>query len=328
MAEPVNANFDFLLRRLRMRHVELLTMLADVGSVHRAAEQLNLSQPAVSKMLREVEEVFDARLFDRGRRGVAPNALGRAAIHRARVALGELSRAVEEIQSMRGGAAAMLRIGTLSITTIVPAAIVGLQLRMPGASVQIREGRVRELLQRLLDGELDCVFGAVTPQVLENDPLESLHSEVIFEDRLCALVSDASPLLRKRRLLWRDLATQRWVAPPRDSLVRQVFMSAFVNEGVEPPLPSVETLSPVTIGALLRLDASYVGAVRHEQACDEVARGGVERLRVMPTAALPPLSLFTRRHSLAQPEVVLAFIEAMKDAARRPRREPARRRNG
>ena len=145
---------DYLLRRLRVRHLQLLAILDDSGSVRSAADELNLSQPAVSKMLAEVESAFGHRLFDRGRRGVVANTHGRAAVHRARVVLNELQGAAHELQGMRGGGG-LLRLGTLSVTDIVPAAVVRLRQRLPGSRVQIREGRVQELIAALLDGVLD-----------------------------------------------------------------------------------------------------------------------------------------------------------------------------
>ena len=308
------SRLDYLVRRLRLRHFELLVALHRSGTMRGAAGQLNLSQPAISKMLAEVEDAFGARLFDRSRRGVSANAFGVAAIHHALLVLGELSRATDEIDAMRTGASAMLRVGTLSVTAVVPAAIVELHARLPGAAVQIREGRVHELMERLLEGELDCVFGAITPEILAGESLQSLQSEVLLEDRLAVLASAAKRRSR-RRLRWADLHAERWVAPPRQTLVRQAFMTAFMNEGIEPPVPVIEAMSSVTVGTVLRMDPSLLCAVRDEHARDEIARGGVRRVSVLPMIALPPLCLFTRRSGLEAPLVVREFARALRKAA-------------
>ena len=311
----MTTGLDYLVRRLRLRHFELLVKLADAGTMRGAAHRLNLSQPAISKMLVEIEDAFGARLFDRSRQGVRANAFGVAAMHHARIILGELSRATDELDAMRTGASAMLRLGTLSVTAAVPAAIVDLHTRMPGASVQIREGRVQELMQRLLDGELDCVFGAITPEALASELLRSLQFEVLLEDHLCVLASTAHPLSRRRRLRWTDLGAGRWVTPPRETLVRQAFMAAFMNEGLDPPVPVIEAMSSVTVGTVLRMDPSLLGAVRDEHARDEIARGGVRRVPVAPVIPLPPLCLFTRRGELEQPVVVKEFARALRKSA-------------
>lgn len=305
---------DHVLRRLRLRHLELLVALDEAGTMRASAERLHLSQPAISKLLTDVEEAFEARLFERSRQGVKPTAAGSAAVHRARVVLGELAHASAEIGAIRKGASAVLRVGTFSVTAAVPSAVVALRRKMPRAAVHIHEGRVRELTQLLLDGKLDCVFGALTNELLDGDALSLLQSEVLLEDRLCVLVAEGNPRLVQRGWRWVDLADADWVAPPKQTLVRQALMMAFLNEGADPPEPVIETMSSVTIGAVLRLDPTLVCAVRHEHARDEIARGGVRQLPVLPEVALPPLGLFTRRSGLATSPVVQAFSRAIRAA--------------
>lgn len=303
--------FDYLVRRLRLRHLELLIALSEAGTMRAAASRLHLSQPAISKMLVELEDALGARLFERSRQGVHTSAAGAAAVHRARVVLGELAHAHSEVGAIRRGASSVLRVGTFSVTAAVPAAVVQLRQRLPGVAVHLHEARVRELIQLLLEGELDCVFGALTTELLTSDLLRSLQSEVLFEDHLCVLAAATNPLLRRRRLRWPDLRDAHWVAPPRHTLVRQAFMTAFLNEGVDPPEPVIEAMSSVTVGAVLRLDPRLLCAVRHEHARDEVARGGVRRLVVTPAVALPPLGLFTRRGGIETTPAVQEFARAI-----------------
>lgn len=306
---------DFLLRRLRLRHLQLLTLLGEEGSLRAAAEALSLTQPAVSKMLHEIEQAFGTRLFERGRRGVLPNAPGQAAIRLARVVLGEVGRGAEELDAVRGGATAILRIGTLSITSIVPNAVVDLCTRLPTAQVQIREGRLRELLPLLHDGEIDCVFGSVPAEALAERSVEDLRTDLIFEDRLCMLVSERSPLAELKRASWSELDALRWVVPPRDTPVRQQFTAAFLQAGRSPPVPVVETLSPVTLMELLRLEPSFAGATRLECArADSLA--GLRRLEPSPTMPLPPLCAITRRKPIDASPIVLAFVDALRRAGR------------
>jgi DNA-binding transcriptional LysR family regulator len=303
---------DYLVRRLRLRHLEMLVALAETGTMRGAAGRLSLSQPAMSKMLGEIEAGFSARLFERSHQGVQANAFGAVAIHRARVMLSELARAGDDIDALRAGAVAVLRVGAPSVTAAVPAAIVQLRRRMPSASVQIREGRVRELIQRLLDGELDCVFGAVTPELLSSDVLPHLQSEVLLADELCVLAATSNAKMRRRGLRWADLRSAPWVAPPKDTLVRQAFMTAFLNDGVDPPEPVIEVMSSVTVGAALRMDPTLLCAVRFEHARDEVSRGDVRRVLVTPAVPLPSFGLFTRRSAAGQLAVVQEFARAIR----------------
>lgn len=310
----MTGSVDYMVRRLRLRHIELLVALAETGTTRGAADRLHLSQPAISKMLNEVEDVFAVRLFDRSHQGVQANAFGTSAVYRARVILNELARAHDEIDALRAGATGMVRVGAPSVTSIVPAAVVLLRGRMPAASVQICEGRMSELIQRLLDGELDCVFGAVTPQLLSSGLLPLLQSELLLEDELCILAAASNPNVRRRGLRWGDLHSAQWVTPPKETLVREAFMTAFLNEGIEPPEPVIEVVSSVTFSKLLRLDPSLLCAVRFEHARDEVARGHVCRVAVSPTIPLPSLGLFTRRSTVGQPAVMQEFARAIRKA--------------
>lgn len=311
----MDARTDHLVRKLRLRHLELLAALADADTMRGAAARLHLSQPAISKMLGEVEACFGVRLFERSHTGLQANALGEAAVFRARAVLNELARATEEVQAMQSGASAVLRVGAPSVTATVPAAIGRLRLRMPAAAVQIREGRVHELIQRLLAGELDCVFGALTPELLAGETVHLLEPVLMLEDELCVLGSTSGTAYRGRALRWAQLAAAPWVVPPKDTLVRQAFMTAFLNGGAAPPVPVIEATSSVTIGSLMRQDPSLLCAARLEHAVDEIARGGVRRLDVRPRLPLPSFGLFLRRDGMERPPVLAAFAEAIREAA-------------
>ena len=196
----MDSRADHLVRRLRLRHLELLVALAEAGTMRAAAGRLHLSQPAISKMLVEAEDALGARLFDRTRQGVQATAAGHAAVRRARVALGELAHACDEVGALHKGVSAVLRVGTFSVTAAVPAAVVQLRRRLPGAAVRLHEGRVRELIQLLLEGELDCVFGALTPELLDDDLLRALQSELLLEREVAGRDMARRQLAQQRRL--------------------------------------------------------------------------------------------------------------------------------
>jgi DNA-binding transcriptional LysR family regulator len=312
MGPEVDTRTDRLVRTLRLRHLELLVVLSETPTMRGAAARLHLSQPAISKMLGELERCFGARLFERSHQGIHANALGSSAAFRARAALNEVTRATADVQAMQSGVTAVLRVGAPSVTAAVPAAIVRLRQRLPGVAVQLREGRVHELIQRLLEGELDCVFGAITPELIASDVIPLLEPVVLLKDELCVLASKSNEGVTGRNLQWADLQAAQWVVPPKDTLVRQAFMTAFLNSGAAPPTPVIEAMSSVTIGTVLRKDPELLCAVRLEHAADEIARGGVQRLKVRPRIVLPSFGLFFRRDGADRPAVLREFADAIR----------------
>lgn len=317
---------DRLVRSLRLRHLELLVVLCDTDTMRGAAARLNLSQPAISKMLGEIEACFEARLFERSHQGIKPTATGQSAAFRARAILHELARATEDVDALGRGVTAVLRLGAPSVTATVPAAILKLRERMPGAAVHVREGRVHELIQRLLQGELDCVFGAITQELIASDMISKLEPAVMLKDELCVLTATRNAGTFGRKVRWADLKDAHWALPPKETLVRQAFMTAFMNGGHSPPTPVIEAISSVTIGALLRKDPTLLAAVRLEHATDEVARGGVQMLPMSPRMDLPSFGLFFRKDGVQRLPVMTAFADAVRHVS--PRHGAGRRAAG
>jgi len=302
---------DLLFRRLRIRHIQLIVILGQTGSVRAAASSLHLSQPAVSKMLQEVEEAFGERLFDRSRRGVTPRPSGLLAIRRAQVVLNELRNASVELETSRDSG--LLRLGTLPVIGLVPVAVVSLLAEFPSAHVQLTESGVQNLVAGLLDGSLDCVCTALPASSLER--IDELAVATIAEDRLCAVVSPRHALAVRAAITWQEAEPLRWVTTPRTALTRQVFDSAFVHRGLAPPVPVVETQSPLSLNMMVAADASLIGLARLDAGRLAARTEGLKVLAIEPAVALPPLSLLTRRDALPMAPIVEAFGRHLRDAA-------------
>ncbi|MEN9775780.1 MAG: hypothetical protein RL322_2850 [Pseudomonadota bacterium] len=282
---------DLLYRRLRVRHLQLIVTLSQTRSVRGAATQLHLSQPAVSKMLQEVEDAFGEPLFIRSRRGVDLLPMGQIALRRAQVVLHELRSAALEFDA--GRHSGLLRLGTLPVLDLLPAAIVALLAEFPDVSVQLNEAGVQPLITMLLDGALDCVCAALPPDQL--DRVDELEVEPIAGDRLYGLVSPRHPLANRRTLDWASLQHLRWVTNMRKSMIRQVFEAAFVQRGLVPPRPVVETQSPITLNTLVAQDPSLIGLARYEAVRLARRTEKLVMIELQPAVELPALCLITRR---------------------------------
>jgi DNA-binding transcriptional LysR family regulator len=308
-----------LLRRLRLRHLELLGHLSEVSTVHAAAKRMHLTQPAVSRMIREVEEIFGGPLFERSPRGISANHVGLALMRRSGMLVAELGAAQQEAAMLRAGASGLLRIGTFSGSTTLPRGIVELRRRMPRVIVHIREAQVDQLIADLLQGEIDCIVGALAPDELNNERLDRLQVETLADDHLSVVAARTNPLARRRKIRWDQLATQQWILPPRGSLLRRAVIAACLEVGVTPPQPCIECLSPLTVLTLIRLDHRTIGPMREQQAREEVRiNKQLVILDVQSGAAMPSLSMITRRAPGPAREPVVALLESLKSLPSRP----------
>ena len=289
------AQFSRMVRKLRLRHFELLALLAQEGTVRAAARRMALTQPAVSKMLKEIEDCLGTRLFERSQSGVTANAAGERLIRHAVVAMNETRALGEEVDAIVGHGASILRVGTLPMTPHIPEAVALLRARIPKVIVHIRESRIANLIPALSEGELDCVVGGLPPEELQSTETDKLRIEHLAPDRIHVVASPSHRLSSRRRFHWRQLEGERWVLPPHQSMLRRAVIDAHHRAGLTPPEPDVELMSPFFLTALLALDSRLLGVMRKEHALADVAGGTLKIIPVAPSIALPPIALITRR---------------------------------
>jgi DNA-binding transcriptional LysR family regulator len=142
--------------RLKTRQLALLVHLDEERCVVRAAEAAGMTQPAASKLLREIETGLDVKLFERHARGVAPTWYGEILVRHARLALSEISLAHEEIAALRAGLSGKAAIGTVVNpgTNLVPMAIARVKQHHPNILISVDIDFSKPLVERLLHGAI------------------------------------------------------------------------------------------------------------------------------------------------------------------------------
>jgi DNA-binding transcriptional LysR family regulator len=218
-------------------HLHLLQMLVEHGTVRQAAEELNLSQPAVSQMLKDLECAFGGTLFTRTRKGVVPNERLHALLRRVQVVLGELDAAQSEL---RMAPRPTIRLGAnlQFLTQHVPSALARVSSKHPDLRFILREGSTHVAIESLLRGELDCVIGPT--RSLSPAKLKELRFWPLYQSDLCLVVKPSHPLARRKRLSIADVAAEPWVLGSKDGHARDVLEQAFVRAGLHPPEPVLE----------------------------------------------------------------------------------------
>ncbi|WP_019629800.1 LysR substrate-binding domain-containing protein [Actinomadura atramentaria] len=239
---------DLLSGRVKLRHLVLVTAIADHGSVLRAAEALHLAQPAVTRSLREAERALGVELFTRGARGVTPTLFGEVFIEHARAVQAELRRAGERIAGLADGAVGTVTVGTLlaGSNVLLPRAIAALKRERPGITVVVREATFDTQVPRLLDGEIDLIVGRLNP--IEDG--RALRQITLYGEPVRLVARRGHPAASAASLA--DLLGYPWVLPLKQTALRWELEQAFASSGVPLPEDLVECTSVLTVRRLVR----------------------------------------------------------------------------
>lgn len=239
----INYSHWFIRARLKTRQLLLLVALAEEGNIHRASEVLNMTQPAASKLLKDLEDVLGVLLFDRLPRGMRPTVYGEAMIRHARIALASLNHAHDEVQALKGGRFGQVTVGAITTpgVMLLPQAVAQVKRSHPTLRVRLEMETSDVLMDRMAQGRMDILVARLFAQ----HDKSSLRFESMAEEPAVAVVRPGHPLLSVDKLTLRDLSTWGWIVPPEGSVLRHRFDLMFRAEGMDAPENLIET------GALL-----------------------------------------------------------------------------
>jgi DNA-binding transcriptional LysR family regulator len=295
------AQLDWYIRAsLKPKHLQLLVALDDLRHLGRVAVSLHVSQPAVSLALGELEKGLGLKLFERTPRGVLPNSYGECLIKHARVVLGVLGQARDELHALQTGASGKIAVGALPAVTpgLIPQALQLLKQGSPLTRVMVQEGPMETLLPELRRGTLDLVVGRLVHGDLAGDLLD----ETLDVGALVLVVAGQHPLAKKKKIRWTDLADCPWVLPPVGSLQRQPLENALQQNGCSLPMNFIETVSVhVLIGYLQSCPA--VGLLSRVAAHHYIKAGTLKQLPLTLPDPQRPIGMMWNRHKPVSPAV-------------------------
>lgn len=207
-----------------------------------------MTQPVVTRGLREVEDLLGVQLFERLPRGVRPTEYGQAFIERALSVLTELRAASEEMTLLRTGQLGTVTVGThlAGSNLLLPRAIAALKAQHPRLTVVVRESTPDMLQQMLLAGDLDLTVGRLSPSVPVRLEQVRLHQEPI---RLVARADH--PVHKRSKVSLADLVHFPWIFPVAQTALRAELEALFFHEGLPLPADRVECTSMLTLRTLL-----------------------------------------------------------------------------
>jgi len=236
-------------RRLKLRHLQVLIVLESAGSITAAAKAMHITQPALSHWLSDMEDLVGAPLFLRGR-SLSLTETGQVLWRYAQRVLGDTARTGEEVEAVKHGMLGSLRVGTIlsAAPVLLPRAIAALHQRAPGVQIELLEGLLEPLIERVKHREIDLVIGPLDVRAQRS----GLCTEWLMTDTFVVVARRGHPLSKLLSPRWEDTEPYPWILPPPGTLSRIWLDQSVVQAHMPPPRPWVETGSLVTLLSLLQ----------------------------------------------------------------------------
>ena len=299
----------FLRARLKTRQLLLLVALAEEGNIHRAAQVLNMTQPAASKLLKDLEDVLGVSLFDRLPRGMRPTWYGETMIRHARAALATLNQAHEELQAAKNGQFGQVNIGSITAPglALLPPTVASVKQIHPNLQITVQIEPSNLLIERVNRGTLDIMVGRLSP---EHDQ-GALRYEAITDEPVCAVARPGHPLFSAGAIQIRDLLQYGWIVAPAGSALRHRFDLMFQELNLPQPVNSVETGSLLFITKMMQ-QSDMVSVISSDVARYYGDHGLLAILPLNLPCDMEPFGFITRRDRLLSPaaQVVLRNLKA------------------
>ena len=293
---------------VKLGHMRMSVALTDHGQISAAAHVMNISQPAASRMIAEMEDILDVRLCERLARGVELTAYGQALARRARAVLLELREVDREIGDLKSGKGGSVFLGAVTAPAIdlaVPA-IRRIRKRFPRIEISVQVETSNVLARELLASRHDFIIGRIPDDL--NPRL--FESRVIGIEKACLIVRRGHPLADGSVVTPERLVDFDWVLQPGGSLLRRVIESQFISNNVPIPDRILNTTSLLlTLVMVAQSDAIApvaLAVARFVNAPDGLA-GAIEILPISFNVDVQPYSLIKVRNRALSPAAKMLY---------------------
>jgi DNA-binding transcriptional LysR family regulator len=314
---PENEADSLIKAGLKLNHIRLISAIADHGQVSAAADVLNISQPAASRMLHEVEALLKAPLFERAAKGMVTTRFGEAMAKRARSILLEIREANREITELKTGYGGAVNLGSVTAPALAIAvpAIKKVRSLYPAIQINCQLETSTVMARDLLSARFDFIIGRIpddfNPQLFNATPLGI--------ERACLIVRSGHPLLSMPPAALSELSHYDWVFQPPGSLLRRTLETMFMQANVPAPDNVVSTSSVVLTMALVS-QSDAIAPISTEVAEFIASQGSrMGEIAILKTAfdiILQPYSLITARGRALPPSAKLLHDLILAEAFR------------
>lgn len=300
-------------RRLRLRDLHVFMTVLRRGSMGKAAVELSVSQPAISKAIADLEHTMGVRLLDRTAQGVEPTRYGEALLKWGSAVFDDLRQGVKEIEFLSDPTTGEVRIGTTEVASagLVPAVIDRVSRQFPRLEFSILLARTIELQYRdLRERSVDLILGRmVTPNTDED-----LNFDILFDDPLLVVAGVNSKWSKRRSIDAAELLDEPWCLSPYDNFVGSRVAEAFHVRGLDRPRRVVTTTSIQLVAALLAT-GRFLAVLSGSTLRLSGKRLGLKPVPVDLSVQGGPVGIVTLRNRTLSP-VSQLFIEHAREVAK------------
>jgi LysR family pca operon transcriptional activator len=297
--------------RVKFRHLQTFIEVARQKSVMKAAELLHVSQPAVTKTIRELESVLGVAVFERDGRGIKITRYGEIFQRHAGAALTALRQGLDSVTQERFGDGPPIRIGALPTvsTRVMPRAMALFLKEDTGSRIKIVTGENAVLLEQLRVGDLDLVVRRLAaPDKMTGFSFEHLYSEPVF-----FVVRGGHPLLEGRQDVFSALGAYPILLPTRASIIRPFVDQFLIVNGVANLPNQIETVSDAFGRAFVR-SSDAIWIISAGVVANDVEDGNLIVLPIDTSATKGPVGLTMRSDSTPSLQQAL-LMQSIRHAA-------------
>lgn len=276
-------------RRIKFRHLDAFSAIARARSFKTAAAQLHLTQPAISKTLKELEEILGVVVLERSRAGVSLTPQGEVFLQFAEQSTAALRHGLRSIQAT-GAAAGQLKLGALPsvASALLPDAVMSFTANSPDTLVEIHEGPHHDLTSRLRSGNLDLVVGRLG----KPDTMVGLSFQQLYAEEVVVVARPDSAALKLRDVA--ELDRFRVLYPPKDSAIRPLVARMLIAQGVPLFRNRIETASPTFGRTVVVSDPDTVWIISAGVVSNDIAQGHLVPLPLDMAATRGAVGIMSR----------------------------------
>lgn len=291
--------------------MRIISALAELKLVARVSESLNVTQPAVSKQITELERIVGVPVVTRDKNRLHLTTIGIRLADHAKQVLNQLDRAAFDLEAMASGISGSVSIGAVSSVapTLLPGAITLFKNNTPTASISVTEGHFVGLFPELEAGTLDLLIA----RIWQPREKKGIIQKTLYSEPLAVVTGRNNPLARHTNLVWSDVVTYPWIMPPSNSVARRAVDALFAENALTPPGNTISSLS-LTLNLEILNAMPAIGLLPKSLAQTYASRGEIVTLRLDTQGVLSETRCFWRADQTVANTALALFLKCLDQA--------------